>query len=236
MFAIALNPRVESWCSCVWTETYEAFLIWARPDCPDGSPNTCSDRRCLPWDRFIICNFLYAGVVLLLVVISRGVVSPNWGIVICTSLGHVGWYVTVIACSVCLIPETGQRFVNRTVGEAEGVTVVSAMAVWVITLCCSGAGWYCEEPFNPEVKNKRKKKRRKKKREEKRGEDDRPCCLWLRRSVAGLSLQGPGFDHGSLYVKFLVDKLGLVRGLLRVLRFSPVSVIPSMLHTQLLGC
>jgi len=37
-------------------------------------------------------------------------------------------------------------------------------------------------------------------------------------------------------MKFLMDKLALVRGLLRVLRFSPVSVYPSMLRTQLLVC
>jgi len=67
-------------------------------------------------------------------------------------------------------------------------------------------------------------------------EDNRPCWPWLRQSVAGLSLQRPGFDHGPLHVEVLVDKVGLIRGLLRVLRFSPVSVIPSMLHTQILVC
>jgi len=44
--------------------------------------------------------------------------------------------------------------------EAEGVTAVPAIAVWVITLYCIGAGWRCEEPFNPEVENKRRKGRR----------------------------------------------------------------------------
>ena len=39
---------------------------------------------------------------------------------------------TAVAFSVCLIPETGQRFVNRTVGEVEGITAVPSMAVWVI--------------------------------------------------------------------------------------------------------
>jgi hypothetical protein len=87
--------------------------------------------------------------------------------------------VTAIACTVCLIPETGQRFVrvNRAVGEAEGVTVVLAMAFWVITHYCSGAGWWCEERFNPEVKNKRKKKRRKKRMKEKEEKKMMDCAV-----------------------------------------------------------
>jgi len=35
---------------------------------------------------------------------------------------------------------------------------------------------------------------------------------------------------------FVIDKLALGRGFLRVIRFSPVSVIPPMLHTRLLIC
>jgi len=70
----------------------------------------------------------------------------------------------------------------------------------------------------------------------KKEKNDKPYCPWLRRSVTVLSLRSPGFDDGPDRVKFLLDKLALVRGLLRVLRFSPVSVIPSMLRTQLLVC
>jgi hypothetical protein len=32
---------------------------------------------------------------------------------------------------------------------------------------------------------------------------------WLRRLVAGLSLQRPGFDSGSVHVGFCVDKMAL---------------------------
>jgi hypothetical protein len=97
-----------------------------------------------------------------------------------------------------------------------------------------------ENPFNTKVNNKRKKKkiRRKNKNEDegKREEEDRPCCPWLRRSVTGFSLRSAGFDHGPVRVMFLVDKLALVRGLLRALRLSSVGVIRSMLRTQLLVC
>ena len=85
-----------------------------------------------------------------------------------------------------------------------------------------------EESFNTEVKNKRKKKEKEKEDEQKEEEEEenRPCWPWLRRSVAGLSLRRPGFDKSSISLKFLVDNLALIRGLLRVFRFSPVSVTP----------
>jgi hypothetical protein len=53
---------------------------------------------------------------------------------------------------------------------------------------------------------------------------------WLRRLVADLSPQRPGFDPGSAHVGFVVDKLALGQVFLRVLRFSPVHVIPPVLH------
>jgi hypothetical protein len=35
------------------------------------------------------------------------------------------------------------------------------------------------------------------------------------------------------YVKFVVDKVALGQGLIEVRRFLPVTVIPSMFHTQI---
>jgi hypothetical protein len=46
---------------------------------------------------------------------------------------------------------------------------------------------------------------------------------WL-RLVAGLSTRRPGFALGSVHVRFVVDKAAL--GQVRVLRFSPPSMIP----------
>jgi hypothetical protein len=53
---------------------------------------------------------------------------------------------------------------------------------------------------------------------------------WLRRLVAGLSPRRLGFDPGSVHVGFVLDKVVLGQVFLRVLRFSPVSFIPSVLH------
>jgi len=41
------------------------------------------------------------------------------------------------------------------------------------------------------------------------------------------------FDPKSTYGTFLVDKVALGRILLRVLRFYPLGIIPTKLHTQL---
>jgi hypothetical protein len=35
------------------------------------------------------------------------------------------------------------------------------------------------------------------------------AVLWLRRLVAGLSRRGPVFEHGSIHVGFVVDKVAL---------------------------
>jgi hypothetical protein len=54
--------------------------------------------------------------------------------------------------------------------------------------------------------------------------------LWPRRLVAGLSLWRPGFDRTSFPVRFNV---ALGQALLRVFRFTLVTIIPPMLHTHL---
>ena len=53
---------------------------------------------------------------------------------------------------------------------------------------------------------------------------------WLRRLVADLSPRMPGFDPGSVHVGFEVDKVALGQVFSRVLRFSTVNFIPSVLH------
>jgi hypothetical protein len=57
--------------------------------------------------------------------------------------------------------------------------------------------------------------------------------LQLRRVVAGFSLRSPGFDRSSVHLCFVVNKLAMGQVLVRVIFFSPVSYIPSMLHTYL---
>jgi hypothetical protein len=49
---------------------------------------------------------------------------------------------------------------------------------------------------------------------------------WLRRLVAGLSPRSPVFAPRSVHVGFVVDKVALGQVFLRVLRFSPVSIVP----------
>jgi hypothetical protein len=53
---------------------------------------------------------------------------------------------------------------------------------------------------------------------------------WLRELVAGLSSQRPGFNPGSVYVGFVVEKMALGQVFPLVLRFSPLSFIPPVLH------
>ena len=53
---------------------------------------------------------------------------------------------------------------------------------------------------------------------------------WLRRLVAGLPPLRHGFDPESVHVGFVVDEVALWQVFLRVLRFSPVSFIPLVLH------
>jgi hypothetical protein len=53
---------------------------------------------------------------------------------------------------------------------------------------------------------------------------------WLRRLVAGLLPRRPGFDPGSVHVRFVVEKVALGQVFPRVLRFSAVNFIPPVLH------
>ena len=53
---------------------------------------------------------------------------------------------------------------------------------------------------------------------------------WLRRLVAGLPPRRPGFDPGSVHVGFVVNKVTLGQVFSRVLRFSPVNLIPPVFH------
>jgi hypothetical protein len=55
---------------------------------------------------------------------------------------------------------------------------------------------------------------------------------WLGWLVAGLSPRNPGFATRSVHVGFVVGKLALGKGFLRVLRLSPVNMIPLWLHTH----
>jgi hypothetical protein len=57
---------------------------------------------------------------------------------------------------------------------------------------------------------------------------------WLRWLVAGLSLRRPGLAPGSIHVGFVVGKVALGQVFLRVLRFSPVSIIPPALQTHII--
>jgi hypothetical protein len=52
------------------------------------------------------------------------------------------------------------------------------------------------------------------------------------RLVAGFSPRRPGFDLGPVHVMFVVAKLAMGQGFLRVLRCYPVSIIPPMLRTH----
>ena len=49
----------------------------------------------------------------------------------------------------------------------------------------------------------------------------------------GLSPRRSGFDPGSVHVRLVVEDVALEQNFLRVLRFSPVSIIPNMVHTHL---
>jgi hypothetical protein len=56
---------------------------------------------------------------------------------------------------------------------------------------------------------------------------------WLSRLAAVHSSLSPCFDRRSAHVGFVVDEVVLGRDVLRIIGLSPVSVIPSMLHTPL---
>jgi hypothetical protein len=52
-------------------------------------------------------------------------------------------------------------------------------------------------------------------------------CAWLRRLATGLSPRRPRFVRGSVHMGFVVDKVVLGQVSFRVLRFLPVTNIPS---------
>ena len=54
----------------------------------------------------------------------------------------------------------------------------------------------------------------------------------LAQVVADISPRRPGFVAISVHVSFLVDKVSLCQVYVPALRFSPVSIIPPMLHTH----
>jgi len=56
---------------------------------------------------------------------------------------------------------------------------------------------------------------------------------WLRRWVASLSPRRPRFEVRSVPLLFVVDKVALGQGFLRVLRLSLVNIIPLVLRTHL---
>jgi hypothetical protein len=56
---------------------------------------------------------------------------------------------------------------------------------------------------------------------------------WLSRSVTGLSWRRPVFDLRSVFVRFVGGKVAVGQFFLPVLRFSPVSINPPLLHTHL---
>jgi hypothetical protein len=49
---------------------------------------------------------------------------------------------------------------------------------------------------------------------------------WLRRLVAGLSSQSPGFASGKIHVGLVVDEVALGQSFLRVVWFTPVNNVP----------
>jgi hypothetical protein len=53
---------------------------------------------------------------------------------------------------------------------------------------------------------------------------------WLGRLVAGLSPSKPGLSARSVRVGYVVDRVALRQVFLRVLRVSPIIVVPPMLH------
>jgi hypothetical protein len=48
---------------------------------------------------------------------------------------------------------------------------------------------------------------------------------WLKSLIAGLSPRRSRFAPGSIHVGFVVEKVALGQGFLRVLRFSPVNIL-----------
>ena len=58
---------------------------------------------------------------------------------------------------------------------------------------------------------------------------------WDRPLVDGLSSQRFGFDFGAVHESFMVDTSALGQGFVLVRLLSPVSIIPPLLHADLLN-
>jgi len=59
--------------------------------------------------------------------------------------------------------------------------------------------------------------------------------LRLRRLVSSLTPQKPRFCPSPVHLLFVVDKVALEGGFLRVLRFPPVTAFPQMIHIHVSG-
>jgi hypothetical protein len=57
------------------------------------------------------------------------------------------------------------------------------------------------------------------------------CCAVRIKTLFCLNWR-PGFDHGPVLMKFVVDKLALGEGYLRVLLYSSVSLTLPLIHTH----
>jgi hypothetical protein len=60
-------------------------------------------------------------------------------------------------------------------------------------------------------------------------EGEKLAVSWLKRLVAGLSSWRPRFAPVSVHVKIVVDTVALGQISFRLLRFSPVNIIPPSL-------
>jgi hypothetical protein len=56
---------------------------------------------------------------------------------------------------------------------------------------------------------------------------------WLRRLVVGFSPRRPGFATRSAHVGFVMKKVALGRGFLRVLQVFPDNIIPPEFYTRI---
>jgi hypothetical protein len=56
---------------------------------------------------------------------------------------------------------------------------------------------------------------------------------WLRRPLAGLSPRRDGLDIRPVQVRFLVNKVAFIQSFLRVLLFSPTSMLPPTFHSHI---
>jgi hypothetical protein len=65
------------------------------------------------------------------------------------------------------------------------------------------------------------------------GDNKTSAVSWLRSLVAGLLPRRPVFDPFSVHVILVVDTVAVEQVFLQVYRFSPVSIVPPVLHKRL---